>query len=905
MRITRPASRLYQLTLLAFPRRHRDVYAAEMIDAFECELATRSTAGRAWRFVAAACLNVLGMGIVERHRQRRLRLGPAFSTLDFTLAWRMLLRYPGLSLVGVFGMAVGIMIAAGAFTVMATLMDAHLPLPDGDRIVSLLNWDVRTNNRELRLIQDYPRWQQLTTLDDLGIARTVPRNLLAGGRRPEPITVAEISASAFRMVRVEALRGRYLMPEDEQPGAADAIVIGHREWVRRFDADPDIIGRQVQLGSVTHTVVGVMPEGFAFPVNHGYWIPWRIDPATYAARTGPGVNVFGKLAAGATIETARAELTAIGARASADWPATHEHLRARIMPYTYAFNDMDDPENALALYAVQMAFVLLLIIVCVNVAVLVYARTATRQGEIAVRGALGASRRRIVAQLFVEALVVAGAAAAIGVFLLSVALRQLESNVTTMLDNGLPFWMSLRWTTSTVLYVVALTLIAAAIIGVLPALKATSRNVLTGLQTLSPGSGSRMQMGRLWTLMIVAQVALTVAVLPAAMFHAWNGLRLHTGDAGFASREFLSASLSVDRSTVTPTVEDERAFTTRYTLAHEELDRRLRAEPAVTDVTFSLAGAGQELAMALEAEGEQPREDADYNIVEGSKLGHLVRFNRVAGNFFRAFDVPVIMGRGFAPGDEETGQVIVNRTLADSVFAGANPLGRRIKYVGRSREADEGHVLLEHWYEIVGVVPDFPVGRIDPEPRVYHAAGFGEIYPAVIGVRVRSSDPAAFAGTLRDVSAAVDPNLQLRDIWTNAILVERDQGILRMIGVTVTLVMLSVIVLSAAGIYALMSFTVARRRREIGIRAALGADRNRLLAGIFSRAIGQLAIGAMVGMLGAVGLEQILEGEMFQGRGAVLLPVVALVMTTVGLLAAVGPARQGLSIQPTEALREE
>jgi hypothetical protein len=456
-----------------------------------------------------------------------------------------------------------------------------------------------------------------------------------------------------------------------------------------------------------------------------------------------------------------------------------------------------------------------------------------------------------------------------------------------------------------VLYVVVLTLLAAAIIGVIPALKATGRSVLTGLQTLSPGSGSRMLMGRLWTLMIVAQVALTVAVLPAAMYNAWDGLRLRTGDAGFASREFLSTSLAVDRSSVSPAAGDERAFSARFARAHEELDRRLRAEPAVTDVTFSLVGAGQELAMALEVEGERPPGDVDYNFVEGSTIGHLVRFNRVASNFFAAFDVPVIMGRAFAPGDASAGNIIVSRTFADSVFAGANPLGRRVKYVGRSQEADEGHVQLERWYEIVGVVPDFPVGRIDPDPRVYHAAAFGEIYPAVIGVRVRAPDPATFAGALRDVSAALDPNLQLRDIWTNAILVERDQGILRMSGITVALVMLSVIVLSAAGIYALMSFTVARRRREIGIRAALGADRNRLLAGIFSRALGQLAIGAVVGMLGAIGLERLLEGELLAERGAVLLPLVALVMTTVGLLAAVGPARQGLRIQPTEALREE
>ena len=170
---------------------------------------------------------------------------------------------------------------------------------------------------------------------------------------------------------------------------------------------------------------------------------------------------------------------------------------------------------------------------------------------------------------------------------------------------------------------------------------------------------------------------------------------------------------------------------------------------------------------------------------------------------------------------------------------------------------------------------------------------------------MRGGDPAAFAGALRDVSVAVDPNLQVRDITTTELLVAREQGMFRMIGATVGLVMLSVLTLSAAGIYALMSFTVARRKREIGIRAALGADRNRLLAGIFARALAQLGAGAAVGLLVAIGLEQVFEGKMLEGYGAVILPLVALVMTTVGVLAAIGPARRGLRIQPTEALREE
>ena len=172
------------------------------------------------------------------------------------------------------------------------------------------------------------------------------------------------------------------------------------------------------------------------------------------------------------------------------------------------------------------------------------------------------------------------------------------------------------------IYVVGLTLLAAAIVGVLPALKATGRNVHTGLQSLSPGSGSRMQMGRLWTLMIVAQVALTVALMPAAMFYAWDGLRLRTGDAGFASREFISATLAMDRSSETPTQTGDAAFTSRYAAAHRELDEQLRAQATTVDVTFSLIDAGQELAMAAVAEDQPPpTEPANYNIVEGSRSG--------------------------------------------------------------------------------------------------------------------------------------------------------------------------------------------------------------------------------------------------------------------------------------------
>jgi predicted permease len=688
------------------------------------------------------------------------------------------------------------------------------------------------------------------------------------------------------------------------------MVIGYDEWVRTFKSDPEIVGRSLQLGSATYAIVGVMPQGFKFPLFHDYWIPWRIDASAYAERTGPSVNAFGRLAAGATLQSAQAEIETLRTPSTSSTLGT---LIPKVTRYTHEYSEMDDRGNALALYLMQVAMVLLLVVVCVNVAILVYARTATRLGEIAVRAALGAGRRRIVAQLFVEALMLSGLAAGAGILFADVALRQLNGAILNIASNALPFWMTLSLKMNSVIYVTVLALVSAAIIGVIPAVKATNARVHTRLQTLSPGSGSKMAMGRVWAALIVAQVALTVTLLPAAMFHAYSALSFRIGDPGFATDEFLTTQLTLDRTTAASGDEGERAFTGRFATLHRELDRRVRQEALVSDVTFAMAGVGEERTMVLEIEGRPaPVDQVDYNIVEGTKQGHQVLFNRVATNYFAAFDVPVIMGRSLQAADADrsapSNGVLVNRPLVDNLFGGASPLGTRIRYVGRSREADARDVVLNQWYEIVGVVPDFPAVRsLDTEPasRIYHAADFGDVQPAEVAIRIRGNDPTAFSGRLREIGASVDPNMLLRDIASASSILKREQGLMRLIGVTVTLVMLSVIVLAAAGMYALMSFTVAQRRREIGIRTALGANRHRLLFGIFARALLQIGTGVAVGLLGALALEAALQGEMFQGQGAVLVPLVILVMTIVGTIAVAGPARRGLSIQPTEALREE
>ncbi len=240
-----------------------------------------------------------------------------------------------------------------------------------------------------------------------------PGLTIAGGA-PEPVQLAEMSASGFRVARVAPLLGRALVEADEDASAPPVIVIGHELWQQRFAGDPNVIGREVRIGSVYATVVGVMPEGFAFPVVHRLWLPLRPDPA--AASDEAILNVFGRLAPGATIEKARTEMTAVGARAAQSDLAARQQLRPVVEPYALSFGfSFDAPPQVRTLFhAINLFFVMLEVLICANVALLMFARAVTREGEIVVRNALGASRGRIVTRLFTEALVLGGGAALIG-----------------------------------------------------------------------------------------------------------------------------------------------------------------------------------------------------------------------------------------------------------------------------------------------------------------------------------------------------------------------------------------------------------------------------------------------------------------------------------------------------------
>lgn len=821
---------------------------------------------------------------------------PGISWLDVKLGLRMLRKHPALTLVGGLGMAVAIAVALGSLWYVDTATGADLPLHEGDRVVSIQYLDAAAGRVEPRVLRDFAAWrEEVRTIVDLGAWRSVGHNLIGRDGQAEPVDAAEISASGFRVARVAPLLGRYLVPEDEHPGAPPVVVIGHDVWQDRFAGDPDIVGRTLQLGRTPHAIVGVMPEGFAFPQMHHYWTPLRRDPSEYERRAGPPVHVFGRLAPGVTLEQARAELAAIGQRTAAAFPQTHAQLRLHVLPYTHPFGDVDTPAQLRLLYLIQLLVSLLLVLVAANVAILVYARTAARLGEITVRSALGASRARIVGQLFVEGLVLSLGAAALGLGLTWFGLQQLRSMIGSV--QILPFWFDFDLSPGMVLYAVGLAVLGAVIVGVVPALQATGSRLQRSLQQLGGGTG--MQLGRTWTVLIVVQVAVAVAALPTALFTAWAAIRPATSGLGPIAEKLLIARVALPEENAPGTVRDPAAAAALLAARQAELVRRLESEPGISDVVLSSQRPGVAHGTSIDLEPRRPG---------GEPARAEAEFIQVEPGFFDVFDVRVLAGRTLRKEDAAgtATAVVANRSFVNQELGGGEALGRRFRYA----EGHDGPAGLPPggWYEIVGVVEDYPVEASRAghgTPVLYHPARAGQLNGVVLLMRTRGGAPEQMAGRVREITTALDPTLRLSYVRSQAQLQAEEERGRRLGALAIVLATLSVLLLSSAGVHALISFTVTRRRREIGIRTALGADPRRLLGSIFAQALRQLGAGVLAGLGAAVLLDRAAGGELLGGTGAVLLPAVAVLMLGVGLLAALGPARRGLRIQPVEALRAD
>ena len=555
----------------------------------------------------------------------------------------------------------------------------------------------------------------------------------------------------------------------------------------------------------------------------------------------------------------------------------NETLRPRVVPYVTGLFSIDASRRWTGSVVLLIA-ALLLLPPCANIAILVYARAVTRREEFAARYALGATRGRIVIQIFVEALVLAAAAGIVG----SLLAREFAVRISRLVmpaigPENVPFWFDFNPSLTTVLCLAGLVVLAAAIAGGVPGMRVTGR-WRSGLHALGE-RGTSVGLGWTWTALLATQVAVSIAVLPTATQMIWGLLKPTMSGPGMAVEQYLTGWLVMEGDT------------SRFGARQSELADRLRGEAAISGVTMSAFPLMEESG----ADVEVVEVDGGAEHAEGQTA-----FNRVDRAFFDVFGVRFRAGRKFDATDFGPGQshaIVVNRTFAIEIAGTENPLGRRVRYT----TPQESGVSPEPLYEIVGVVEDFPANN--HRATVYHPLLPAPVHQVSFTVRV-GPDAGLAAARLREVTKAIDPALGIGRLRSLGEIYRQWRSVAYTLVFMLGSVMLIVLLFAMAGMYTLLAFIVAQRWREIGLRCALGAQPGRLVTGIFGRALVPLVIGASAGCLVALLIDSSIQVEEVGGQSIPgIVPAAAVVMILVGILALAGPARRAVRIDPAEALR--
>jgi len=897
--VSAPRWARWLLTRLA-PREREEEVVGDLEEAHQGRVRRRG------RIVAAVltALETLDVALVLlRQRRGRRRAGIGFSWLDIKLAVRMLVKHPGLSLLGGASIAFAIFVGAATFELFSQVLAPAIPLPEGGRIVEIHLWDASRGDVERRVLFDASTWrEELRTVEDLTIFRSRERNLVTDDGLGEPAEVAEMGATGFRLARTAPLLGRVLVAADERPGARPVVVLGYDLWTRRFGADPEIVGRDIRLDDIPTTVVGVMPEGFGFPIAHQMWMAPGPDQVAYEPGAGPPVMVLGRLSDGATSEAAQAELAAYGRRMAEDHPLTHEHLQAQVVSLGHAII-FPTPMPGLLITMVGLTsnvpLILFLILVCGNVGLLMFARATAREGELVVRSALGASRRRIVGQLFVESLVLAGVAAFVGVSAAGQGLRWALTIVQEEFVDGepLPFWIEARISPETVLYAGLLAVVAALVAGAWPGLRVT-RALGEGLKRSRDG----FRFGGVWTVVIASQIVVTMLFPVVTLLVREEGQVELDYAPPFKLEEFAVAQVQGGGA---PGEEDGGAGEPESPTPVLRLEERLLAEPEVAAVTMA-----ERLPMTYHP-WHQVEIDGP-SAAPPDERGHRVGSARVALDFFDVLGAELVQGRGFRFSDLEEGAraVVVDQAFVDRVLGGGrNAVGVQLRYLANEANRDPSQEP-GPWLEVVGVVEEIGARCFYGPGGIYHPVRATDLAEPHLIARLPAG-AQGFPPRMRALAVEVDPTLRLGGVET---LVEATSGPRDFYAFwTTILVAVSglALLLSLGGIYAVMSYTVSQRTREIGIRAALGSPRARTVAAVFRRPLIQVGLGVCTGFLLLalpLAVPAALGGPELTDRSEAL-RLLAWVVGYCGVVALVcftacaGPTLRALRIQPGEALR--
>jgi predicted permease len=824
------------------------------------------------------------LGGVEQveERVREIRMGRFIETVwrDVRTGVRALVHSPVFTVVTVLSLALGIGANTAIFSIVNGLLLRPLPYPESEQIVHVWHTPPQQSFPGLDRFSvspaNYLDWKAQSTAFEQIAVYTETRFSLSTSNDPLPLIGAVVSSDFFSVMRSNAMQGRTFTSDEERPGRDQVVVIGHGLWQRAFGANPNIIGQSLTLNSRSFTVVGIMPAGFEFPREAELWVPLAWEDNERQTRSMHDYLVIARLKQNVSLEQAQAEMSTISSRLEQQYPEENTGWGAVVIP----LRDDLVGDIRLALLVLFCAVGFVLLIACANVANLILARGANRQKEIAVRIALGAGRARLVRQLLTESVLLAVIGGLLGLLLAVWGIKMLVQlgSLPNAGNIGIDTW-ALGFT-----FLVSFA--AGIIIGIVPALQFTRTSISETLKQGSGRTGGSSIKQHTRKALVISEVALSLVLLIGAGLMIRSFWKLQNVNPGFDTSNALTMRVVL-------------TFI-RYPEPHQRLafvDRamdEIRAVPGVVSVgvttTVPLTGTGSTQPFTIEGRpaasiAEQPMAQTRY----------------ISPDYFRAIGIPLRQGRVFSDYDRDNSVpvVIISEAMARRFWPGENPIGRRLT---ASFHPDQGV------REIVGVVGDVKTSGLDVDSAAMMYLPYKQAPLPFVSFVVRTaSNPESLLQPVSKAIYSIDKEQALTNVQTmEQVLTESLSG--RRFNMTLLLTFAGVaLMLAAVGVYGVMNYTVTLRRRELGIRMALGAERMDVLRLVLRQGLTLILIGVGAGLIAAYALTRLIASLLYGVTATDYLTFasVSAMLIAVGLAASYVPARRATKVNPTIALRAE
>ena len=810
---------------------------------------------------------------------------------DLRYGFRAVRRSPGFAVGAILVLALGIGANTAIFSIVNAALLRPLPYEDASRLMQVWHVPPAKSFPGLTLFSvspaNYLDWQRQSTSFE-AMAAYGGRTLIFGGKgQPEAVQGATVAPEFFSLLRAHALLGRTFTAEENASGAAKVIVLSYKFWRDHFGSDPSVVGSDIAINSQPYSVVGVMPENFRLPGWAQVWVPLAWSSQERVIRGNHNYMVIGRLKTGVDIRQAKAELGSISQRLEQQYPEDDKGWGATVVPLREQM--VGDIRPALLVLLGAVVFVLL--IACANVANLVLAKTLARRKEIAIRTALGAGRTAIVRHLLAETMVLSVAGGALGLLLAKASI----GIMLKILADRLPRFVEVTLDTQVLAFTLVLSILAGVLAGLIPSLRFTRTDVNEALKTGQSRGSSDAGGGKTHNLLVVAEVALSLVLLIGAGLMVRTLWELRSVKPGFDSANVLTMSVALPR--------DKFSTPSGQINFFQDVLQHTRALPGVES-----AGVIDSLPLSSDGGSHQPFLIEGRPVVPMSEQPE-VDVRLISPGYLQAMHIPIVRGRDFGDSDAagRPGAALINETLARRFWPNEDPIGKHLTLTFSPDVVRE----------IVGIVGNVKLDSLDetrPVDTIYVALAQVTVSPGEtwrsfgLTLAVRTlSDPHRATSAVTDAVHQVGPDVPVVDILSMDDVIAQSMSPQRFNLLLLASFAALALLLAAVGIYGVLSYTVRRRVREIGIRMALGASHSDVLKMVVADGMKPILIGVVMGLAAAFALSRLVVSLIFgvHPTDPLTFSAVALILIAVGVLANIVPAYRATRIEPVRILRED